>query len=216
MNHQARQFDNTKGTLQRPCNSVPACLAHWPEKGQAITTTDHPIISNDLFFNAKAGNRTRLTDPDNIVTNYTFDEVNRLSSVVTTLTGISNYKYDRSSLQTRVDYANGTQAITQYDNARRTTQIRNQQGAAIVSQYDYNYDTNGNRIQQIEINGTATTAAGETTTYQYDSNDRLRRVNYSDASVAYTFDANYNRATEITTSIPGNSVVINKTYNYNN
>ena len=91
-----------------------------------------------------------------------------------------------------------------------------QQGAATLSQYDYTYDNNGNRLTQIEINGSLTSNSGATTTYGYDDNDRLTRVGYPDATVVYTYDANYNRQTEITTSIPGNTVVVNKTYTRNN
>jgi len=157
------------------------------------------------------GNRTRLKDPDGKLTHYRYDELNRLVDV-TTAAGVSEYAYDRSSLQTRVTYPNGTSAENRFDNARRIEQIQNRQGTAIISQYDYSYDTNGNRTSQVEING----GAAETTTYAYDGNDRLTRVDYPDSVVAYTFDANYNRLTEQSTDKASGSLTVDKTFGYDN
>ncbi|MBI3560523.1 MAG: RHS repeat protein, partial [Gammaproteobacteria bacterium] len=72
------------------------------------------------------------------------------------------------------------------------------------------YDPNGNRTQQIEVNG----GVAETTTYGFDSNDRLTQVTYPDKVTTYTFDGNANRLTEVTTV--NNATTLNKTYAYNN
>ncbi|MDD2893358.1 MAG: hypothetical protein PHF20_05455, partial [Halothiobacillaceae bacterium] len=160
------------------------------------------------------GNRTMLTDPDGNVTRYGFDALNRVSTVTNT-GGTTAYAYDRSSLKTKVSYPNGTTAANTYDQARRILTLVNRQGAAPVSSYSYTYDANGNRVQQIEHNdGTdPSTSSGQATTYAFDTNDRLTTVNYPDKQTVYTFDANANRLTEVTTA---NSVVtLNKTYTYN-
>ena len=154
------------------------------------------------------GNRTMLTDPDGNVTRYGFDALNRVSTVTNT-GGTTAYSYDRSSLKTGVNYPNGTTATTTYDRARRTLSLVNRQGAAPVSSYSYIYDANGNRTQQIEN----LTGADETTTYAFDTNDRLTTVNYPDKQTVYTYDANANRVTEVTTA--NNVVTLNKTYTYN-
>lgn len=157
------------------------------------------------------GNRTALTDPDNRVTRYTFDALNRVATV-TNPGGTTTYTYDRSSLLTQTAYPNGTQAAVAYDGARRQTNVANRQGAAVVSTYAYTYDVNGNRTQQIETNG----AAAETTTYDYDTTDRLTEVRYPDKTTVYAYDAAYNRSTERTTNSATQAVEVDKTYAYNN
>lgn len=176
------------------------------------------LISVTDAFNKKIaytydanGNRTTLIDPDSKITRYSFDALNRLSTVDATA-GITTYNYDRSSLQTKVTYPNGTIAENIYDNALRTKKILNRQGAAVISQYDYTYDLNGNRKDQIETNG----STAELTAYAYDDNDRLTLVNYPDAVVSYSYDANYNRITEQSTDKATNTLVVNKTFGYNN
>ena len=179
-------------------------------------TFDRLVAVTDAFGKTigygydKNGNRTSLTDPDGKVTRYSFDELNRLVGV-TTAGGITTYAYDRSSLITRVVYPNGSEALSDYDKARRTLSRHNRQGTNTVSRYDYSYDANGNRTQQIEENG----AAAETTTYTFDANDRLTRVNYPDAAVSYTYDAAYNRTGESATDTASGNAVTDKVYNYN-
>lgn len=155
------------------------------------------------------GNRTALTDPDGRVTRYGFDALNRVIAV-TNAGGVTNYEYDRSSLQTRVSYPNGTNAAQAYDRARRVLTISNRQGTATVSSYAYTYDDNGNRTQQIETNG----SSAETTTYQFDTTDRLTQAAYPDKTTTYTYDPAYNRLTERT--VNATTTETDKTYGYNN
>ena len=171
------------------------------------------------------GNRTSLTDSDGLVTTYRFDGLNRVTDV-TTQQGRTGYSYDRSSLLVQTTYPNNTTATYEYDQAKRTTRIHNQQNNATVSNFEYEFDENGNRITQRETNG----GAEETTTYQYDANDRLLEVSYDvqgctnvpnagcvggtpDVTTTYTYDPAYNRTSEIDTT--NGSVTKNKTYRYN-
>ena len=154
------------------------------------------------------GNRTALTDPDNKVTRYGFDELNRVSTVSNT-GGTTTYAYDRSSLKTKVSYPNSTTAATTYDRARRILTLVNLQGSAPVSSFSYSYDANGNRTEQVEN----VTGTDELTTYAFDDNDRLTTVNYPDKQTSYTYDGNANRTGETTTA--GGSITLNKAYTYN-
>jgi YD repeat-containing protein len=156
------------------------------------------------------GNRTVLTDPDGKVTRYGFDALNRVIAV-TNAGGVTNYDYDRSSLQTKVSYPNGTNATQTHDRARRVLTIGNRQGTATVSSYAYGYDANGNRTQQVETNG----PTPETTAYTYDTTDRLTQVAYPDKTTTYTYDAAYNRLTERTVNAAAVTET-DKTYAYNN
>ena len=172
------------------------------------------------------GNRTRLTDAAGAVTHYSYDPLNRLDSV-TTNSGITNYKYYRNSKFKAVLYPNSISSNYQYNNAGRLQTIVNQQNNAVVSRYDYLYDSNGNRTQQTEENG----SAAETTRYLYDSLDRLATVHYSvancetdqsilcdvtaaDLNVTYSYDEAYNRITEVHRNA-AESIIFDRTYTPN-
>jgi len=70
-------------------------------------------------------------------------------------------------------------------------------------------DANGNRLQQTEN----VTGTDETTSYAFDTNDRLTTVTYPDKQTAYTFDNNANRLTEVTTE--SGVTTLDKVYTYN-
>ena len=80
----------------------------------------------------------------------------------------------------------------------------------MISNYVYDYDTNGNRTSQTEVNGTT-----ETTAYTYDTLDRMANFlvtgNTGSTKTEYTFEG-YNRKTE-KVMING-TVTANKTYTY--
>jgi RHS repeat-associated protein len=99
---------------------------------------------------------------------------------------------------------------TTYDLGKRVLTVKNTEGASVVSSYQYTYDTNGNRKTQTEVNG----GVAETTTYAYDSDDRLLQVAYPDKTTAYTYDPEYNRLTEKTTLTSG-AADTDRTYAYN-
>ncbi len=124
--------------------------------------------------------------------------------------GIADYDWYNNSLLKRVTYPNGTLATYSFDEANRVTAIDNLgPGNAPLSSYAYEYDANGNRNLQHEING----GALEITTYSYDRNDRLWQVVYPDQTTTYSFDAVGNRKSEL--SEDGNkNTLADRRYNY--
>jgi RHS repeat-associated protein len=156
------------------------------------------------------GNRTQVSSTGG-VTSYVYDALNRVTQV-TGSDGVTGYSYDNSGLPTRVDYPSGISAITAYDAQGRIDTLTNQQGSTLLSSYDYSYDANGNRTEQVEING----GAAETTGYSYDSADRLTQVDYPETSVVYTYDANFNRLSEVETRLSDSAVIKDQSYAYNN
>lgn len=161
------------------------------------------------------GNRTQLVDPDQNVTRYTFDKLNRVSTV-TNLQGTTKYSYDKSGLRLKVTYPGNAVMAYQYDEVGRTDTITHSQNSAQVSKYHYEYDTHGNRTGQEEENGRGL----EVSTYAYDNLDRLTQVTYPDVpvgtgtTVLYTYDAAYNRTGETTLNVEATTIA-DKTYRYN-
>lgn len=153
------------------------------------------------------GNRLTLSDSSGI-TAYTPDALNRMEYVDGT-----HYTYYRDSQLKSANYSNnGTSEDRTYDNMGRVKTISNNQSGAVVSSFAYEYDNNGNRQQQTEING----GAAEVTLYDYDDLDRLEKVIYPTTTTEYTYDANYNRKTEIVTDNATGTVSKNIGLVYNN
>ncbi|MGH3858088.1 RHS repeat-associated core domain-containing protein, partial [Actinokineospora sp.] len=162
------------------------------------------------------GNRTSLKDADGLVTRYELDALDRLDTV-TSAAGVTDYESFRDGRLASVTYPGTGQAGQSgtagaqhaYDASGRLATLRNTFAGASVSSYEYRYDRNGNRVEQVEVNG----AAAETTTYEYDDADRLTGVDYPDQAVDYTYDAVGNRLTEKVTTATAQTH--DKTYTYN-
>jgi len=161
------------------------------------------------------GNRTRLGDPAGGVTVYTYDSRNRLASVTPAGQGPTVYTWKKNSLPESVTYPNGVVSTSGYDLANRVASITNTLGATAISSLVYDYDGNGNRVEQIEIQSGVT----EATSYFYDEADRLEEVAYPDQVVTYGYDEVGNRRIEIAVAgseapNPGETL-IDRTFSYN-
>ncbi len=179
-------------------------LTHTDAFGAKVTST----------YDAN-GNKLSILTQDGQVTRYSYDVLNRLSSVVGK-SGVTTYGYDRSSLETRIDYNNGVASVFSYDKAGRVSSVLHQKGGSNLSRTDYEYDGNGNRKKET-INRVA---GAQVTAYDYDAADRLTRTVTTSAtkSVATDFglDAMANRLTETVTTTVGNGapVVTKRTETY--
>ena len=208
---QSNTYDNNNNltgvTFNNGDSSAAASYVYDNFDRQTQATDRFSQVINYQYDNN--GNRTQVSSTGGI-TNYTYDALNRVTQVTGT-DGITTYTYDRSGLVTNVTYPSGINAVTTYDAQARVDTIANQQNSTVLSQYDYDYDDNGNRIAQMEING----GLAENTAYTYDNEDRLTEVDYTDKTVTYTYDANFNRLTEVEVSKPGGVTTKNISMSYN-
>ncbi|REJ80618.1 MAG: RHS repeat protein [Acidobacteria bacterium] len=174
---------------------------------QAFDDFDRLISRTDAYGETlthsydASGNRTRLVDPDGLLTRYAYDALDRLVAVTTSghSSGVTQYSYGRDSRLERVVHPNAAEETTTYDLAGRIAEIENTLGPALISSYAYTYDPGGNRLSQTEDQG----AGPELTTYAYDPADRLIEVTYPDQRVAYQLDAVGNRVEESTFDLSG-------------
>ena len=122
--------------------------------------------------------RTQLTRPNGINTNYTYDSLSHLLSVLhqsgmNTLDGAS-YTYDPAGNRTsKGNYLNGITSNYTYDQLYELTQVT-QGGYETES---YSYDAVGNRLSSLDV-----------PTYSYNSSNEL----ISNSTGSYTYDANGN------------------------
>jgi RHS repeat-associated protein len=154
------------------------------------------------------GNRTGVASP-NGSTAYTFDNRNRLA---TAIAGgkTTSYTYTPDGKQKAITYPNGTSVEYGYYPTNRVETVTNKAGGTTISSYAYQYDANGNRTRQLEVQG----ASSETTAYSYNGLDQMTGFTVTGEKTtitSYTFEA-YNRKTE--TVSENGTITKDRTYSY--
>ena len=136
----------------------------------------------------KAGNRTKMIDPNGGSTTYTWDLNNRLTQISNPRSETTSFTYDNAGRLLQQQHFNGTITAYTYDRANRLIALtHSRSGNAVIASYSYTYDKNGNRLSM-------TDHTGGRSTYVYDADNRLIRVNYASGTTeAYTFDGAGNR-----------------------
>jgi RHS repeat-associated protein len=139
-----------------------------------------------------AGNRSQRTDYNGAITNYSYDALNRLTTISYLDTTSAIYGYDVLSRLTTATNPTGTVTVG-YDTRGRVSSVTDVFGQVV----SYQYDANSNRTQ-LSLNG-ATNA-----TYQYDVIDRLTQLT-DNLSLNTTFA--YDATNKITSRTLPNGVV---------
>jgi RHS repeat-associated protein len=187
----------------------------------ANTTTSYAYDSHD--------NVSQVTDPDGLATNYYHDGLNDLGQLLSPDTGTTHYTHDAAGNRITKADARGITSTYAYDATNRLTSISYPTASEDVH-YDYdesNATTGcassypvGHLTQMTDVSGTTTycydahgnvirkrhgtTTSSPTTTYAYNTADRLMAVGYPDgARVAYTRDADGRVASVAATSVAG-------------
>jgi RHS repeat-associated protein len=111
-----------------------------------------------------AGNLTRLSGSTNV--NYTYDALNRLSTVSEINTGTSGYNYDNVGNLQSVTYPNGVAHNYSYDTRNRLTNLGVNASTTAIASYAYTLDAAGHRLSVSEL-------SGRTVNYGYDNLYRL-------------------------------------------
>jgi RHS repeat-associated protein len=132
--------------------------------------------------------------------NYTYDDLNRLSTVVDNRLGsganTTTYAYDPANNLATATYPNGLQSAFTYDSLNRMTTL-----VTPVSGYSYQFDATGKRTQAVEV-------TGRTLNWNYDGINRLTQETIADAPaskngvVSYSLDPVGNRLSD-TSSLSG-------------
>jgi RHS repeat-associated protein len=163
-----------------------------------VTQNKRGTATMSFVYDA-AGNRSQRTDYNGVLTNYSYDALNRLTTISYPDTTSATYGYDVLSRLTTATNQNGTVTIG-YDNRSRVNSVTDVFGQ-IVS---YSYDANSNRTQ-LNLNGALNAS------YQYDVINRLTQLT-DNASLNTTFA--YDVINKLTSRTLPNGVV--STYQYDN
>jgi RHS repeat-associated protein len=164
--------------------------------GSAVTLYRLGTATLSFVYDA-AGNRTQRTDYNNAVTNYSFDSLNRLTTISYPDTTSVTFGYDVLSRMTTATNPTGTVTLG-YDNRGRASSVTDVFGQVV----SYSYDANSNRTQ-LSLN------AATSATYQYDNINRLTQLADS-ASLNTTF--NYDVTNKLTSRTLPNGVVTTSQY----
>jgi len=153
---------------------------------------------------------------------YTYDDLNRLSSVVDdslpAAANTTNYTYDAASNLVNVAYPNGFTSTLTYDQLNRLTELSSAANSAQIADYKYTLGLTGIRTNATEITPTSSTS-GRTIQWSYDNIYRLNNEsitgdpNNINGSVNYTLDPVGNRLSD-SSSITGLNPIAG-TYNPN-
>jgi RHS repeat-associated protein len=148
-----------------------------------------------------AGNVASMasSNPNGISVAYTYDQLNRLATVVDNhLPSGQNttiYSYDPASNLATVTYPNGVQSSFTYDSLNRVTQAGLNKGSALAT-YNYTLGATGNRTQANESNG-------RMVNWNYDGIYRLTQETISggaaNGAVSYGLDPVGNRLSQSST-----------------
>jgi RHS repeat-associated protein len=144
-------------------------------------------------------NSIASSNPNGVSVDYTYDDLNRLSTVVDNrLSGnrTTTYSYDNASNVATVVYPNGLTSTFTYDAMNRLTAMN-----AGTANYSYQLGPTGNRINATEGNGRSLTWSYDGI-YRLTSEQIANDPEKNDGSVSYGLDPVGNRLS-MTSTLPG-------------
>jgi len=197
-----------------------------------ITQTQKTISGTTYPFNYaynSAGNLTSVTYPSGLVVQQNYDEIGRVSSILSgATTYASTFAYNPSGQMTGFNYGNGAVASFGYSPDRlQLTSLTHVKGAQTLLSLAYNYGPAGSNNGQVSgiTDNTGTQEAGRSVTYTYDALNRLKTAvttgstTYPQWGLSWTYDRYGNRQSQGILSgcsgitCPTNSVTASATTN---
>jgi RHS repeat-associated protein len=153
-----------------------------------------PTFSNSYVYDA-ASNRTSLTLPDGSTDTYSYDVLNRISTLTDSMTGQFGFGYDTLSRRTSLTKPNGVNTSYGYDSLSRLQSVLHKVGATTMDGASYAYDNAGNRTAKTnQLNNV-------TEQYVYDAIYELTRVSQGATTTeSYTYDPVGNRLSSLNVS----------------
>lgn len=182
--------DRTKVTYPDTATSL---RSEYDRLGRLVKVTEGTKVTQYQYD--VTGNRTKLTLPNGLVTDYAYDAQNRNTQSVEKKNGAAvltyNYRFDRAGIRRWAEQLDvspitlGNRTITYGYDAQYRLTSESWTGASRT----YTYDLAGNRLTQVEVNGGTTVS----TTLTYDVLNRLTGSTAAGTTISYGYDKNGNR-----------------------
>jgi len=163
------------------------------------TTTSYSFLTSRNFTNAytydSASNRAGFTDPESGSTAYTYDTLNRLTSLAPPSafgSGSFGFSYDALSRRTQMTRPNSVTTNYAYDNLSRLTSVLHQLSGSTIDGASYTLDSGGNRTAKTDQ------LAAVTSNYTYDAIYQLTQVTKANNTTeSYSYDPVGNRTASL-------------------
>jgi len=159
-------------------------------------TVQYSFLSGTTFTNAysydAASNRKGYTAPDGSTNTYSYDTLNRLTTLINSATGSFGFSYDQLSRRTQLTRPNGITTNYTYDNLSRLLSILHQSGSSTIDGAAYTLDSAGNRTAKTDE------MANVTTNYGYDNlYELLSATQGGTTTESYSYDPVGNRTASL-------------------
>jgi len=167
------------------------------------TTTTYSFLPNTPFTTScnydADSNRTGFTAPDGSTNAYTYDTLNRLSTLANSWAGSFGFSYDALSRRTQMTRPNGIATNYSYDKLSHLLSVLHQAGTSTIDGDAYTLDAAGNRTAKQDY------LAGVTSNYTYDKIYELTQVTQgTNTTESYSYDPVGNRTASL--AIPSYTV----------
>ena len=136
---------NQKSKIENPKSEGLTPSSESPHSSLLTPDDFDPIYTYDLN-----GNRNSMIDPTGLTT-YTYDALNRLTSITNNKGQVTLFSYDALSRRTSMTHANGVVTNYTYDAASQLLTLGHQLGATTINSFTYTYDKVGNRKSKTSV-----------------------------------------------------------------
>jgi len=168
----------------------------YDNMGRLIGTSTQYSFLTGTFTNAytydAASNRTGYTAPDSSTNTYSYDTLNRLTTLANSWAGSFGFSYDALSRRTQMTRPNSVTTNYTYDSLSRLLSVLHQVSGSTIDGASYTLDSAGNRTAKTDQ------YASVTSNYTYDPIYELTQVTQASTTTeSYSYDAVGNRTASL-------------------
>ena|GEM_PF-901938 len=219
LNRQIRMTDPLEHSTVSSYDADDNLISTTDRDGRTITSTYNSLnqLVGQAWLNASgvtADSRTFTSDADNnlltasnqngsVTNTYSYDALNRVASATDPFGVTLSYQYDPNGNATSVQDSFGGNTVSTYDALNRLVSRKVTGAGSTTPEVDYTYDADNNLRTMTRFANAGGTSAIGTSSYGYDSLNRLTSLVQKNGSGAtlesdsYTYDAADRQATKV-------------------